>query len=70
MPRPDSSPDPHPIPRQRLVVLTAFDQRYNRAPLEALLKSRGIDPTLPYVSAVDPASGDTVYTQDVPEDAA
>jgi hypothetical protein len=70
MPRPDASPDPHPIPRQRLVILTAFDQRYSKAPIEALLKGRGIDPTLPYTTAVDPASGDTVYTQDVPEETA
>lgn len=65
---PERAAEPHPIPRQRLVILTAFDQRYSKAPIEALLKSRGIDPTLPYTTAIDPASGDTVYTQDVPEE--
>jgi hypothetical protein len=70
MPRPDRSPDPHPVPRQRIVVMTAFDQRYSKAPVDVLLKERGIDPTLPYTSAVDPASGDTVYTQDLPDEGA
>jgi hypothetical protein len=68
MARPDSMPDPHPVPRQRIVVLTAFDQRYSRQAVEGLLKARGIDPALPYTSAVDAASGDTVYTQDIPEE--
>jgi hypothetical protein len=70
MARPDASPDPHTVPRQRIVVLTAFDQRYSKAPIEAMLKGRGIDPSLPYTSEVDPASGDTVYTQDIPAGAA
>jgi hypothetical protein len=67
MARPDRAPDPHSVPRQRIVVLTAFDQRYSKAPVESLLKARGIDPALPYTSEVDAASGDTVYTQDIPE---
>lgn len=70
MARPDRTPDPHPVPRQRIVILTALDQRYSKAPIEVLLKHRGIDPSLPYTSEVDPASGDTVYTQDVPAGAA
>jgi hypothetical protein len=67
---PERPPEPHPIPRHRLVVLTALDQRYSKVPLEALLKARGIDPTLPYTSAVDQPSGDTVYAQEIPDEVA
>ena len=69
MPRPDRFPDPHPVPRQRRVVITAMDKRFSSQSLEALLLARGLDLAQPYHE--EPGEDDaTVYVQDIPEDAA
>ena len=72
MPRPDRSPDPHPVPRQRRVVISALDRRFSKVSIETLLAQRGIDVTQPYrEESVPEALGeDTLYVQDIPEDAA
>ena len=67
MPRPDRAPDPHPVPRQRLVLVSALDLRYNKNSLTTLLAARGIDVTAPYREESTPEG--TLYTQDIPADA-
>ena len=69
MPRPDRFPDPHPVPRQRRVVITAMDKRFSSQSLEALLLARGLDLAQPYHEEHGEDDA-TVYVQDIPEDAA
>ena len=71
MPDPDRSPDPHPVPTQRRVFISALDQRYHTVPLETLLRERGFDLSQPWREETAPELGDgTLYVQDIPEGAA
>lgn len=66
MPRPDRFPDPHPVPRQRRVVISAMDKRFSRQSLETMLTARGLDTSLPYHQESSEDDAD-VYVQDLPE---
>ena len=40
MARPDRTPDPHPVPRQRIVMVSTLDVRYSKVSLATLLAER------------------------------
>ena len=69
MPRPDRTPDPHLVPTQRQVLITALDKRTMRGAVSDLLAVRGFDLSLPYTQVEHAGEGD-LYVQDIPPDEA
>ena len=57
MPRPDRFRDPHPIPTQRQVMITALDKRHLSGSIDDLLAARGFDRGLPYTQTARQRTG-------------